>query len=249
MLTSKEAVFVDKSATAFPYRRARRHRSRPVQLCLDLWPLVVQWVYRAADCRVAICVLKKEGRRERNEVSIETQASAVGDSECMWHVNAAFSQPPSCNARLYPQCWQSRCVVWNCCGLLLAWTWQQRNHRETCFWSTELLSTCGLMRAHDVCGASTVCSNNNNHRCVTFVSMSLAVGVGRAERLSGCLLENVGDGCMSGGVWPNALRPRCWDNSCWYATGLMECGNGNEGLEQKRKRWACAVCANDTIVS
>lgn len=28
-------------------------------------------------------------------------------------------------------------------------------------------------------------------------------------------LEKVGGGWMRGGVWPNTLRPLCWDRSCW----------------------------------
>lgn len=85
---------------------------------------------------------KREGEEEKKS------ASAVGDSECMWRVNAAFSEAPSRGARLDPQCWQSRCVVCNCCVFLLAWTWQQRNL---------LLIN---MRTHE---GSTVCSNNHNH--------------------------------------------------------------------------------------
>ncbi len=79
-------------------------------------------------------------------------------------------------------------------------------------------------------------------RCGTLVSGSLAAGVCRAERLSGCLLEKMGDGWRSGGVCPNALRPLCWLNSCWYATGLMECGNGNDGLQQKKTLTFNPVC-------
>lgn len=39
-----------------------------------------------------------------------------------------------------------------------------------------------------------------------------------------------GEGWIRGGVWPNALSPRCWDSNCWYATGVMGWGNVNDGL-------------------
>ncbi len=62
---------------------------------------------------------------------METSPSAVSTCD----VNAAVF---SCDARRDPKCWQSQCVVWKRCEVLLAWTWQQHNHRETCFWSTQL---------------------------------------------------------------------------------------------------------------
>lgn len=43
-------------------------------------------------------------------------------------------------------------------------------------------------------------------------------------------LMKEGEGCIRGGVWPNALSPRCWDRNCWYATGVMGWGNVNDGL-------------------
>lgn len=52
------------------------------------------------------------------------------------------------------------------------------------------------------------------------------------EAVRGCWRaeKEDGDGWMRGGVWPKAFRPLCWDNSCWYATGLIGWGKLNEGL-------------------
>lgn len=56
--------------------------------------------------------------------------------------------------------------------------------------------------------------------------------------LSGCWRaeKEEGDGWIRGGVWPKALRPLCWDRSCWYATGLMWWGKLNDGLSSGGKR-------------
>lgn len=37
-----------------------------------------------------------------------------------------------------------------------------------------------------------------------------ASGSWRAEKE-----DDEGEAWMSGGVWPKALSPRCWESSCW----------------------------------